>query len=113
MHTYRLEGCDLVLAGRNVVYDKPTMSFTRVLIVEQVPVRNLRHALTCSVTSFEVHICSPVIAQLDSSVISEISEKIANLRQLTSLAYPHVVQSASLETSIDAMVTLKALPPTT
>jgi hypothetical protein len=63
-NTYGFEGCDLALARRDVVHDETTLGLSRILVVEQISVWNLRHALIRSVVCLEVNVRGPVVAQL-------------------------------------------------
>jgi len=61
---YGFEGGDLALATRDVVDDKASSGLSSVLVVEEVPVRDLRYALVCSIAGLEVDIRGPVVGKL-------------------------------------------------
>jgi predicted glycosyltransferase len=63
--THRLECRCLALSRRDVIDHKSTRSLGCVLIVEQFPIGDLRNTLVSTVASLEIHICGPVIAQLN------------------------------------------------
>jgi len=61
---YGLEGGDLALASRDVVDDKASGGLSSVLVVEEIPVRDLRYALVCSIAGLEVDVRGPVVGKL-------------------------------------------------
>lgn len=62
----RLECSGLAFSRGDVVDDKPALGFGSVLVVEEFAVGNLRDALVSAVAGFEVYVCGPVVAQLES-----------------------------------------------
>jgi hypothetical protein len=63
--THRLKCRCLALSRRDIIDHKSTGGLGRVLIVKQFPIGDLRNTLIGTVASFEIHICGPVIAQLN------------------------------------------------
>ena len=62
--THRLKGGDFALAGGDVVDGYAAVGLGREPVVEQEAVGNLRHALVAPVLGSEVHVCSPVVAEI-------------------------------------------------